>query len=705
MLDRKDSYSAIPQLEKRINEISNSQEEEKLNYDAFRNDVKNELDVISGEIVNTKANILQIESSNGLIFKDGIETTNLNITIYRGTKVVSNYEQLIAQLGNTAYLRWSYLTDTGYVEISSSDSRLSNDSFTLTLSTADIAEKTTFKCELMLDGSGDSAELLAANQITIAKVLDGEQGIPGEKGADGKSSYFHIKYSAIANPTSSSQMTEEPSVYIGTYVDFTETDSTDPAKYTWSRFEGIQGEHGEQGIPGTNGADGKTSYLHIAYANSADGTDGFSVSDSTGKLYIGQYTDFVQADSTDPSKYAWTKIKGEKGADGEMSAEQLALLNQASEDASQAKSDVKNLEIGGRNLFIDSQKMAGYLGSGQTHGNLSAQNSVNKEWTSQDISCSEGDSFVLQVWRTVPKSVTSQPHWRAYQCYANDNSLVGGRPAWDSGATIDSNGIAYSVNIITIPEGASKFRFSARLYSDGFVKIEKGNKSTDWTPAPEDVEAGIANVQTGVDSLNNTVFGVQTFEYVLDGVTIPAHKREDGTYYYILNDEEVTVAEANLVHDSDGNLVSYQDGGIYESLDNMSENIEAIGTKVNSFDARETAIYNAIQDNSLIARKNARVEGNSLIITNDTATEAIANLMNYLQLNADSIVIYGNGKDIVTIAKTSDDSGYMKMNGTSMLQAQESRLSTIRLRSADGTGNLAFVAGSDGHISLREVLD
>ena len=68
-------------------------------------------------------------------------------------------------------------------------------------------------------------------------------------------------------------------------------------------------------------------------------------------------------------------------------------------------------------------------------------------------------------------------------------------------------------------------------------------------------------------------------------------------------------------------------------------------------------------------------------------------------------MIYGNGEDIVTIAKTVDDSGYMKMNGTSMLQAQESRLSTIRLRSADGTGNLAFVAGSDGHVSLREVLD
>ena len=110
-------------------------------------------------------------------------------------------------------------------------------------------------------------------------------------------------------------------------------------------------------------------------------------------------------------------------------------------------------------------------------------------------------------------------------------------------------------------------------------------------------------------------------------------------------------------------------------------------------------------DNSLIARKNARIEGDSLIITNDTTTEDIENLLNYLKFNTDSIVIYGNGDPIVTIAKTADDSGHMKMNGTSMLQAQESMLSTIRLRSADGIGNFALVAGSDGHVSLKEVLN
>ena len=146
----------------------------------------------------------------------------------------------------------------------------------------------------------------------------GEQGIQGPRGATGASgatSYFHIKYSSVANPTSSSQLTETPSTYIGTYVDFAPDDSTDPKKYTWSRFAGAQGPKGEQGIPGI-GVDGKTSYLHIAYANSSDGKTGFSVGDSANKMFIGQYTDFSPNDSTDPSKYKWTLIKGATGATG-----------------------------------------------------------------------------------------------------------------------------------------------------------------------------------------------------------------------------------------------------------------------------------------------------------------------------------------------------------------------------------------------------
>lgn len=141
----------------------------------------------------------------------------------------------------------------------------------------------------------------------------GQNGIPGKDGENGLTSYFHIKYSPVQNPTAS-QMTETPDVFIGTYVDFTKEDSNDPSKYTWARFEGLQGATGEQGIPGVNGEDGKTSYLHIKYSN-----DGQTFTDNNGETsgeWIGQYTDFEKNDSNVFSDYKWSKIKGEAGKDG-----------------------------------------------------------------------------------------------------------------------------------------------------------------------------------------------------------------------------------------------------------------------------------------------------------------------------------------------------------------------------------------------------
>ena len=150
--------------------------------------------------------------------------------------------------------------------------------------------------------------LVVSKQFSLAKQYAGPQGIPGI-GTDGKTTYLHIQYAPVQNPTSA-QMSKTPNKYIGTYTDFSGVDSTDPSKYTWAKFEG------DQGVPGTPGANGKTPYFHIAYANSADGRTGFSVDDSVNKLYIGQYTDYTPDDSTDPTKYSWTKIKGEPGTAG-----------------------------------------------------------------------------------------------------------------------------------------------------------------------------------------------------------------------------------------------------------------------------------------------------------------------------------------------------------------------------------------------------
>lgn len=140
----------------------------------------------------------------------------------------------------------------------------------------------------------------------------GDKGLPGDPGSDGKTSYIHIKFSDVPDPQYNYQIKESPAKYIGIYVDFTELDSTSPSRYTWTQFMGDNGKDGEDGI-GIPGEDGKTSYVHFAYANSADGRTGFSTTDSTNKLYIGQYVDYIQTDSTDPSRYSWSRIKGEDG--------------------------------------------------------------------------------------------------------------------------------------------------------------------------------------------------------------------------------------------------------------------------------------------------------------------------------------------------------------------------------------------------------
>lgn len=247
--------------------------------------------------------------------------------------------------------------------------------------------------------------LVVSKQFSLAKQYAGPQGIPGV-GIDGKTTYLHIQYAPVQNPTSE-QMSKTPDKYIGTYTDFSGVDSTDPSKYTWAKFEGDQGAQGPKGadgkssytwmkyatrpdgldmsdnpdyvslldsagspildsageqiytvtqatyigiaankdtatestnpadytwsrfrgvdgydgkdgangIPGKDGKDGKTQYTHLAYANSADGTKDFSVSDGNRK-YIGMYVDFVEADSTDPTKYTWSLIKGADGAQG-----------------------------------------------------------------------------------------------------------------------------------------------------------------------------------------------------------------------------------------------------------------------------------------------------------------------------------------------------------------------------------------------------
>lgn len=141
----------------------------------------------------------------------------------------------------------------------------------------------------------------------------GDQGIPGVKGADGKTQYTHIAYADTVSGGGFSQ-TDTNKPFIGMYQDFNAIDSRNPQDYRWSKWKGSDGR---DGIPGKAGADGRTPYVHFAYADSADGRTGFSLTQDGNKRYLGVCTNFDRTDSTNPADYSWNDMTGSVSVGGE----------------------------------------------------------------------------------------------------------------------------------------------------------------------------------------------------------------------------------------------------------------------------------------------------------------------------------------------------------------------------------------------------
>ena len=153
--------------------------------------------------------------------------------------------------------------------------------------------------------------------FSVAKMGEqgpkGDQGIPGVKGADGKTQYTHIAYADTVSGSGFSQA-DTNKAFIGMYQDFNATDSRNPQDYRWSKWKGSDGR---DGIPGKAGADGRTPYVHFAYADSADGRTGFSLTQNGNKRYLGVCTNFDRTDSTNPADYVWNDMVGSVSVGGD----------------------------------------------------------------------------------------------------------------------------------------------------------------------------------------------------------------------------------------------------------------------------------------------------------------------------------------------------------------------------------------------------
>ncbi|MBU8733430.1 phage tail protein [Cytobacillus oceanisediminis] len=79
-------------------------------------------------------------------------------------------------------------------------------------------------------------------------LVKGNDGLPGEPGPDGRTSYLHVKYSNDGGATFTTNNGESAGEWIGMYVDFTEADSNSPSSYTWNKVKGDKGDPGRDGI-------------------------------------------------------------------------------------------------------------------------------------------------------------------------------------------------------------------------------------------------------------------------------------------------------------------------------------------------------------------------------------------------------------------------------------------------------------------------
>ena len=300
--------------------------------------------------------------------------------------------------------------------------------------------------------------------------------IAGADGTNGQTSHVHFAFAD--NATGGGFSLTTPKAYMGWYADFNEAASTDPTKYRWSKWKG------DQGLPGKPGADGKTSYFHMAYADSADGRTGFSFKES-GQQYQGYYTDFVQANSTDPTKYTWM----DRRAGVEVGGKNLLLYTA---DPWKAPNDYYQ--------FNGATKTDEMLNGSVVYKTRSAWASLRSNWGKHLIdrkNVKVGDEFTYSIYAKTDQTSIRTCLFIRFSGQSNAEAL-------SSEIALTNEWKKLSVTFkVTQKMVASQSKVSwvgfeqTSNSEDGkFVyyacnMLEEGNIPTPWQPALEDIQADI----------------------------------------------------------------------------------------------------------------------------------------------------------------------------------------------------------------------
>lgn len=279
----------------------------------------------------------------------------------------------------------------------------------------------------------------------------GDQGIPGVKGADGRTQYTHIAYADTVSGSGFSQ-TDTEKAFIGMYQDFSTTDSRNPQDYRWSKWKGSDGR---DGIPGKPGADGRTPYVHFAYADSADGRTGFSLTQDGTKRYLGICTNFDKANSTNPADYSWNDTAGSVSVGGR----NLLKGSKGPFKPDKKPTNFDNFALYKNETSVYLEQNQKYLISAKSDGNFTALHNGNVE----------SDNVVLWL---MDDKIQNYQIVSDLKTGTTGTLIIWNKPTGN-----------YHLRVNTYHKTASKSVWE--------VKIEKGTVKTDWTPAIEDVRDDI----------------------------------------------------------------------------------------------------------------------------------------------------------------------------------------------------------------------
>lgn len=178
----------------------------------------------------------------------------------------------------------------------------------------------------------------------------------------------------------------------------------------------------------------------------------------------------------------------------------------AQNTANEAKNTVNNLKIGGRNLAVGTSDEWVNLNVGNWSGALyhtvNGTNSFTHSYDDYGVKAGDYLTFGIDLSATGKQIAIRVDHANASGSTANVGNYIA------AGTTGRS--------VVTVPVKSEYDSFKVYVGSDGTVsetiaqkykcfKVEKGNRSTDWTPAPEDVEADIAAAQETANEAQNGV--------------------------------------------------------------------------------------------------------------------------------------------------------------------------------------------------------